>query len=203
MTASVTSPADLLNVTLRRIGYKLRVGSLLEGSFAAKQALDLYAQTRDQLLRTNDWGFAERNIALTLQKSAPVGGYIPPTTWNPATNPPIPWLFSYARPSDCLKIRSVKPTPLFVPNFDPQPNIFGEANDTGLNAQVILCNVPNALLVYTGQITDLTAWDADTISSFADELGRGLAPVLASMQQAQMIAAEGVQSKAVAEMEQG
>lgn len=205
MTASVTSPADCVNIALRKIGYKLRVGSLFEGSLAAKNALDLYAQTRDQLLRQNDWGFAERNLAMTLQKFAPVGGYIPPVTWNPNTNPPIPWRFQYARPPDCLKIRSVKPTPLFVPNNDPQPHVFGEANDTTLTppAQVILCNVANALLVYTGQITDLTAWEADTVETFIDALAERLAPSLASMQAAQMITAQGTVSKQTAEMEQG
>ena len=205
MTASVTSPADCVNIALRKIGYKLRVGSLFEGSLAAKNALDLYAQTRDQLLRQNDWGFAERNLAMILQKFAPVGGYIPPVTWNPNTNPPIPWRFQYARPPDCLKIRSVKPTPLFVPNNDPQPHVFGEANDTTLTppAQVILCNVANALLVYTGQITDLTAWEADTVETFIDALAERLAPSLASMQAAQMITAQGTVSKQTAEMEQG
>ena len=205
MTASVSSPADAVNIALRKIGYKLRVGSLYEGSLAAKNALDLYAQTRDQLLRQDDWGFAERNIQMTLLKSAPVNGYIPPVTWNPATNPPIPWKFEYQRPTDCLKIRSVKPTPLFVPNYDPQPHIFGEANDTTLTppAQVILCNVANALLVYTGQITDLTAWEADTIETFVDALAERLAPSLASMQAVQMITAQEVASKQTAEMEQG
>jgi hypothetical protein len=205
MSSSASSPADVLNIALRRIGYKLRVGSLQEGSFAAKQALDLYAQTRDQVMREGEWGFAERNVAMILQKSAPANGYVPPITWNPLTNPPIGWLYQYSRPSDCLKIRAVKPTPLFVPNFDPQPNIFGEANDDTQSpaVQVILCNVPNALLVYTGQVTDPTTWEADFVSALADELGRGLAPVLATLQQAQMIAAEGAQDKAVAEYEQG
>jgi hypothetical protein len=198
MTASIQTPADLTNLALRRIGYKLRVASLYDGSLAAKQVLDIYAQTRDQLLRTNDWGFAERNVAMTLQKSAPVGGYVPPVTWNPNTNPPIPYLFQYARPADCLKIRSVKQTPLFVPNFDPQPNVFGEANDPLLNAQVILCNVPNALLVYTGQITDPASWDADCIQALVDELGKALAPVL-NPQATQMIAAEAARSKVVAD----
>lgn len=204
-TVAIQSPADLLNVALRRIGYKLRVASLFEGSLAAKQALDIYAQTRDELLRTNDWGFAERNVAMTLLKSAPVGGYVPPAVWNPAVNPPIGSLFEYGYPGDCLKVRAVKPPPLFVPNFDPQPNVFTITNDNYFTPaqKVILCNVPNAILVYTGQITDLTTWEADSISMFADELGKGLAPALVNMQAAQMIAAEGVQSKAVAEMNQG
>ena len=126
MPSSVTSPADVLNVTLRRIGYKGRVGNLYDGSLAAKRALDIYGQTRDELLRQNDWGFAERNLDMTLLKQAPKGGYIPPTLWTPAY-PPLPWLYEYARPGDCLKIRSIKAVPLFLPNMDPQPIVFTEA----------------------------------------------------------------------------
>ena len=47
MTASVQSPADAVNIALRKIGYKLRVGSLFEGSLAAKNALDLYFEKLD------------------------------------------------------------------------------------------------------------------------------------------------------------
>ena len=109
----VQSPADAINVSLRRIGYKLRVASLYDGSKAARSALDIYAQTRDEILRQNDWTFAERNISMTMLKQAPVGGYIPPVTWS-TTYPPLPWLFEYAYPTDCLKVRAVKPVPIFA-----------------------------------------------------------------------------------------
>ena len=78
MSLVLTAPEDLINNALARIGYKLRIGSIYEGSAAAKKALDVYGQARDGLLRQNDWGFAERNIAMTLLKSAPAlpgGGY--------------------------------------------------------------------------------------------------------------------------------
>lgn len=205
MPASVSSPADMVNLSLRRIGYKLRVGNLYDGSFAAKQALDIYAQTRDAVLAENDWDFAERNLSMTLLKSAPVGGYIPPTVWSGTTNPPIGWLFEYAYPSDCLKVRVVKPTPLFVPNFDPQPNRFFLANDNYFTPpqRVILCNVPSALLVYTGQITDPATWQPGFIESLASALGRRLVPTLMGLNAIQPAAADEAQSLGVAETEQG
>lgn len=128
MVASASSPADIVNLALRRIGYELRVGSLLDGSEAANQALDIYAQTRDDLLRQNDWGFAERNVALTVLKTAPAGGYFPPTNWS-STYPPLPWAFEYDYPADCLKVRSLKESSLFLFNPDPQPVLFDTAND--------------------------------------------------------------------------
>lgn len=204
MVASINTPADVVNLALQRIGYKGRVGNLYDGSAAAKDALDIYAQTRDELLRQNDWGFAERNVNLTLLKFAPPGGYIPPLTWS-SQYPPLPWLFEYAYPNDCLKVRAVKSVPLFVPNFDPQPNVFTIANDNALDppAKVILCNAPDATLVYTGQVTSPALWEADFIEAIAAALGRRLAPTLVNMEAAKIAVSDEMVSKAIAETEQG
>jgi hypothetical protein len=205
MPASVTSPADMINLSLRRVGYKLRVGSLYDGSTAAKTSLDIYAQTRDAVLVENDWDFAERNITMTLLKSAPVNGYVPPTVWNPATNPPPGWLYSYQYPGDCLKVRIVKNVPLFGINFDPQPNAFYLANDTAFTPfqKVILCNLANANLVYTGQVTDPTTWDSLFTESLAAALGRRLVPSLMGLNAIQPAAADEAQTLTMAENEQG
>lgn len=205
MPASVTSPADMVNLSLRRIGYKLRVGNLYDGSTAAKTALDIYAQTRDAVLVENDWDFAERNVTATLLKSAPVGGYFPPVAWNGTANPPPGWLFEYLYPSDCLKVRILKPVPLFVLNFDPQPNAFFLANDNFYTPpqRVILSNVPNANLVYTGQVTDPATWSSGYVESLASALGRRLVPSLIGLNAIQPAAQDEAQELAVASNEQG
>lgn len=202
--SAVQNPADVVNLSLRRIGYKLRVGSLYDGSKAANNALDIYAQTRDELLQQNDWPFAERNITLTLLKQAPVAGYVPPTVWTSAY-PPLPWIFEYAWPNDCLKVRAVKGAPPFVPNFDPQPNIFATPNDNSLTpaARVICCNVPSALMVYTGQVTDPTAWNPDFVELVAAGLGRRLGPVLVGLDVAKLEAGDEQASMATAERQEG
>jgi hypothetical protein len=200
------SPADIVNQSLARIGYKLRVGSLYDGSIAAKKALDIYAQTRDALLRDGDWPFAERNVAGTLLKSAPAGGsYIPPNVWNPATNPPLPWMYEYAWGADFLKVRSVKPAPIFVPNFAPTPNLFTVLNDNAFAPpqRVVCSNVPSAIIVYTGQITDPATWPNDFTTAFADALSEGLSPLLASLDLMKIKAAEGQADQAKAMVEQG
>lgn len=205
MAASVQSPADLANIAFARIGFKGVVGNLYEGSIQARATLRIYAQTRDELLRQNDWDFAERNITMTLLKSAPVGGYIPPNVWNPAQYPSLPWLYEYTYPGDCLKVRSIRNAPIFVMNFDPQPNVFMVENDNSFTPpqKVITCNVASAILAYTGQITDPTTWETDFCEAFAAVLGRRLAPGLVSMEAAKMAAADESQSTAVAESEQG
>ena len=181
MTTAISSPAAIVNLSLARIGFKGRIGSLYDGSTAAKKALDLYSQTRDELIRDGNWEFAERIVAGTLVKQAPPS-YIT-TPWSAAANPDLPWLFSYAYPSDCLKVRSVRQTPMFVPNFDPQHNVFSLGNDTGSNpaVRVILCNVANALITYAGQVTDPTSWDSEFTEALASALGRRLAPALVGL----------------------
>lgn len=205
MVASVSSPADLANVALTRMGYKLRVGSLYDGSLAAKKILDVYAQTRDAMLRSFDWGFAERNVALALLKQAPAGGYVLPGSWNPATNPPPPWLFEYAYPGDALKVRSVKPVPIFVPNFDPQPHVFDIANDNNYSPaqRVILCNVPASVMVYTAQVTDPATWDVGFTNDFAAELAKVLGPALVGIDSTKVSVPEAQQEAVTAQMEQG
>jgi hypothetical protein len=205
MAASVSSPADVINLSLRRIGYKLRVGNLYDGSMASKIALDVYAQTRDAVLVENDWDFAERNVTMTLLKSAPVGGYIPPNVWNPATCPPPGWLFEYSYPADCLKVRIIKYVPLFGLNFDPQPNAFFLANDNAYTPpqKVILCNLQGANLVYTGQITDPATWDSEFTEALAAALGRRLVPSLMGLNALQAAAADEANELAVASNERG
>lgn len=204
MTASIQSPADLVNYALRRIGWKLRVGSLYDGSEAGKVALDMYAQVRDEMLRAGDADFSERNITMTLLKQAPPGGYIPPNTWSPAY-PSLPWLFEYAYPSDCLKVRAIRGQVIFVFDFDPQPIVFTPSNDDTFTPtqRVILCNVPDAILTYTGQVTDLTNWDVDAIEAFAAALGRRLGPTLVGLKALQPLGADEQAAGMAAEKERG
>lgn len=205
MPSSIQSVEDLINVALARIGFKGRIGSIYEGSAVAKKSLDVYSQTRDEYLRQNDFDFAERNVGMTLLKAANAGGYFPPNAWNPTINPSPPWRFEYAYPGDCLKVRAVKPVPLFVQDFDPQPYVYSVENDNYFTPakKVILCNVESAILTYTGQITDLATWEADSLEAFAAALSRRLAPALVGMDAAKLAAADEANADSIADKEQG
>lgn len=203
---SVKNPADLANVCLARLGWKGGdIGNLYEGSAAANVILDVYGQVRDALLRAMSPDFAQTTVSLTLQKSAPAGGYIPGVTPWSSAYPPPGWLFQYLYPDDCIKVRAVKPVAIFFPNFDPSPNVFSIANDPSLvpAQEVILCNVENAACVYTRRVTDPTQWAVDFTDAMIDSLTETAAPSLANLQTAQMAAGEAVRSEAVAKMEQG
>ena len=203
MAPIVTTAAQVVNLALTRMGRQERIGHLYEGSKFAKAALLIYGQTRDSLLRGGNYDFAERNINASLLKSAPNGGYTPSRPWNGLTNPPPPWLFEYQYPADCLQVRNIKPIPIFVMNFDPQPHTWSVENDQYFTPaqKVILTNVQSAQLVYTAQVTDPTTWEADFLEAMAAALARRLAGSNPDM--AKMAAGDEAQSTAVAESTEG
>ena len=205
MTASIQTPADAVNAALTRIGYKMSVGSLLDGSDAAKAALNLYGQTRDDILRSSDPNFAKRALTMTLLKAAPVNGYVPPIVPGP-TYPPLPWYYEYAWPSDCLELRSIRPQPVFIQDFDPQPVSFLISNDNAYSPpqRVILCNIQDAIMTYTGRITDLTTWDVSSVEELIAALARRLTPSFVKDLNAVKLAMGDEQQETVAaEKEQG
>lgn len=200
MTSIVTSPEDVINLALVRIGYKPSINNIFEGSDAANAALRIYSQTRDELLRSGNWGFAERNAPLTLIKAAPPGGYVPPINWS-SQYPPLPWAFECIYPTDALDIRAVKRTPIFVPDYDPQPHQFSVDNDNSLAepSKVLLCNVYPGVVVYTGQIENPIDWEPDFVEAFAATLGQRLAPVLVGLDPTKLAAVDVASSLNTAE----
>lgn len=166
------SVVDLLNQALRRIGYQTPIGFIYEGSRAARVAVEFYGQERDDLLSSNDWRFARQEVSLALLKTAPVGGYNYATPWS-TTYPPLPWVYEYAYPANCLTIRSVRRVPVIVPNFDPVPNIFDTVNDPSLQtpAKVVVTNISNAVASFTAQVTDPAQWaDSQFIETMIDRM---------------------------------
>lgn len=142
--ANVLSAAeDVCNAALVHLGYKLRVGSMFDGSEQSKVFLDIYGQTRDQLLRQSMWGFAEFDAPAVIA----------------AGTPPFNWAFQYDYPSDCIQVRN-----LINPNGDPNnptPSLWKVATLTvaGSETKVVLSQVPNATIIYTRQITNPLIWD--------------------------------------------
>ena len=187
MASSVTSPEDIVNMAIGKLGYPRRIGNLFEGSPASKLALDLYSQSRDEALRMKDWGFAKRTVTLTQLKSAPTGGY-GTTPWS-STYPILPWQFEYSYPSDCIRVLYVQSTPAALPNLDPLPLHFDVGNDNAYSPpqRVILANAPNLVLTYTAQITDMTTWDTLFVNVLVDKLAKAFTVALANMQHIETI----------------
>ena len=167
----MTAVEDLCNNALRRIRYPTPIGSIYEGSVASRVALEIYGQCRDNLFGEKDWPFLRREVSLGAPiKTAPPGGY-GVTPWNPATNPPPPWIFEFAYPSMCIEIRSLRPTPIFIPEFTPFYSRFVTAYDTLLSQKVVLTNLLNPLAVISGQVLNPDEWqDSNFTEAMIDAL---------------------------------
>lgn len=184
MTASLQSVEDVVNAALDVIGYDRRVGDIFEGTRASKVALDLYGETRDALLRKMRPGFANRDVTLTALKTAPAGGYSVGTPWTNAYPPPS-WQYEYPYPSDCLEVLYLQSTQNPIPNNNPLPQRFKIYNDQAENPVVrtILSNLSPAVLIYTGQVTDMTTWDASFVDLMVAALAKKFTVALVKNQQ--------------------
>lgn len=180
MSAVVTTPEEITNNALVRIGQTIRIGNMYDGSKPAKLALDIYGQTRDMLLREGNWQFARRDLLLTLLKTAPAD-YVS-TPWTTAY-PPVPFLYEYTYPDDCLKLRSIKPPPLFTGDYTPAYHKFTIYNDNTYTPakKTIVCNVANALAVYTAQVTSPATWEVGFVEAMIAGMARRLAPAMADL----------------------
>lgn len=202
MATSLSSPADIANDALRRIGYKLRVGRLDDGSEASGFILDIYGQTRDTMLRDGDWMFAQREVNGTQLKAAP--NYFD-TPWDPAAAPPIGWQYSFSYPDDALKIRAVRPQPGFPVEMEPVPTLFNVVNDNGYSPprRVIVANIANPVIVYVGRVTAPDTWSVDFTEALCAALARRLAPSLANLNVEQVEAQDEAVSRQAATRETG
>lgn len=163
---------SVVNQALDLLGYTRHIGNIYEGTAAARVALDCWAQTRDVLFTTLDPDWARKDAILALLKSAPniqgsAANYTAP--WDSVANPPIPWLYEYTTPVDCLKPLQIKTTQTFLPVWAPRANTFRQViTDT---SDTLLSNVPAAILIYIGKIGDPDMWHEE----FRDAMIRLLA----------------------------
>jgi hypothetical protein len=180
---SIQSPEDAINAALIRIGFTRRIDQIYEGTPAARAAVLIYGQTRDDILRTGDYRFAVRQAALVKLKAAPAGGYSPMTPWSAAQYPAVPWIYSYAYPIDCLRLLSLRTAPMIVPVSSPRAVTWSIDNDNSYTPpqKVILTNLGGALATYTARVTDLALWDAAAVEALIDALATNLAPALANL----------------------
>lgn len=199
MANSVSSVEDVVNLALADIGWPQRVGSVFDGTAAAKLALNLFSESRDEVLYSQPWLFAKRSASLgAATKTAPAGGYTGATQWS-ATYPAMPWQYEYAFPADAIKILEIQPNNLPIPNYDPTPNPFEVVNEqsTSPSTRVILTNLPNAVGFYTGQVTNMSAWTQDFINAVVLKLGKRFLAALKSGNQFETLMKQQDQGQAV------
>lgn len=148
-----------LTICNMALGYiaKSRITSLTDSTEEARQCNLYYDHLRQQLLTGYNWGFAKRVSALALVSDTTMLGYD----------------YVYAYPTACLAIR-------FIYNSDTAETKTYEkekyevfTNSSGV--QCIACNIADAYVEYTYDITD-----ADLFSVlFAEALTRCIAATIA------------------------
>lgn len=178
------------NTALAGIGSRSTITSLSENSPEARNCALFLDNVRTSMLRLANWNFAKAEQTLALYKAA-AGTVENPTTtatvWN-NTFPPIPWLYSYFLPVDCIKVRYVKPQAALAYSGVPLTSVnmtYGAPVFSGISApfelagdkdpalndiRVLLTNEQQALLTYTKDVTDPNVWD----SGFYDLVTAGL-----------------------------
>ena len=169
----MTAPVDIANRALAEIGAQAIITDLTEDSNPAAYCRMNYEPLRQQLLRAAPWAFARKTVELTqlgLITDTPSGSI-------------YPFYAKYLYPPDCLKLRYILP-PLSLPaasSVSPAPDVSNgplwpayawcgpsrawrflvsyEASADIPQRRVILSNVPNALAVYTVDVTDPDMFD--------------------------------------------
>lgn len=150
---------NVVNQALDQIGYVRHIGNIYDGSPAARVALNIWAQTRDSLLESLNPDWARKDVALALLRAAPniqgsTANYTGP--WDASFNPPLPWLYEYETPVDCLRPLQIKTQRFFLPVWRPRPNTFRQV--TTSTTDTILTNTHPAILTYIARILDPDAW---------------------------------------------
>ncbi len=147
--------AEIGNMALSRLGTTATIADLAENSTEARQINAWYSVVRDDLLGKIDWSFARVYQALAQSGT-----------------PPARWAYSYAYPSDCLKIwRLDFGSSVWV--WGSPTALFEIASD-GSNS-FLYCNDQQALAVYSQRVTDPNRFSAAFTLAFVETLAARIA----------------------------
>lgn len=157
------------NQALDIMGYKRHIGSIWDGTRAARVALNCWAETRDALLihRRPDW--ATQDLPLNVLKTAPNYAL---TTWNPALHPEIPWLYEYVIPDECLVPLSMKLRPSSLPIWRPRDVRFRLSLEFGSNTYTLLGNDPAPVLTCVNTVHNPDIWHQDFTEAMIETLAK-------------------------------
>jgi len=218
----MTDIVTLANQALLSVGARAYISSLTEGSDESNACSALIPLAYQELARKAWWNFLRQEVSLTLLKAAPGTPENPNGTLVPY--PAVPWLYSYALPSDSLKIRCVIPNiyanitpstgtistglmnaPLRLPSDGEIPFAVAYDVDSSKNPiQIILTNLSQANCIYTVNQPNPIVWDVGFQAAFVALLASYLVPALSlNLQLADMKFKEAMAIVAEARVEDG
>lgn len=185
-----SSPTEVVNIALAEIGAQASISSFTEGSAESNAAGLLYTPKIQALHRAAHWNCARFQATLTLLKAAQGTPENPDGTT--LDQPPIPWLYEYSYPADCLKARFIVPIdnanqggttvplttapmatlPLVLTMPPPKFVVATDLNSQGQNIRVILTEKRAAQLVYTRDYSaEPGMWDPQFLGAATSFLG--------------------------------
>lgn len=147
----MASVSDICNMALSHIGSDTVVTSISppDGSIEAGHCARFYPIARKEALESHKWTWSKKRVALA-----------------EVTNPSSVWTYAYALPSDCLSPArvlqaSVVQELLFSDNLimvADDYQLFTERGSADFEVEdgVLLTHEPDAVLLYTRDITDTT-----------------------------------------------
>ncbi len=165
----MTTPTDVINRAFDQIGRSdLSCGNIEDGTEGAQVGLRMYSPALRQLLRAAHWTFARKVAPMVMLGDAT--GVSTEADPNIGTDVIAPWVYEYAYPIDCMKVRFV-PQNYLNPNQVPQGNI-----STGSTApQTTVSQAPYGLgmrlIPSPFLVTSDTNYPIDETSNWQDTVG--------------------------------
>lgn len=153
----MASALTICNKALSVLGIAKPIASLTENSAEAQACNLFYEEVRDATLRDYEWPFTTKYADLVLDEEEPNDE----------------WQYSYIYPSDCAGIRKILSGVRNDTEDTKTPYEIG-VNDSG--ATVIFCDLQEAKLKYTKQVTDANRYPPDFILALSLHLASFIAP---------------------------
>jgi hypothetical protein len=162
----MTTIEGICNQALDVIGYPHHIGNIYEGTKAARVALDLYVQTRDEILASQPWYFARSELTLAAT----------------GTNAALPWPFEFTYPTNAIRLWFVKPAVIPV---DPAPIRWLESYDTNLGGtkRSILTTFSPAVGVFTQRVGDPASFPPEFVFTLVVALAKKMRAPLGMKEQ--------------------
>jgi hypothetical protein len=147
---------SIINQSLDLVGHKRHIGSIYDGSTAARVALNAYAETRDEVLAMRPWMFARAftNLVRSTELTALTGQYA--------------WL----RPESAIVILDVYPPE----RTSPEPTRWFERYYT--DGRLIITSFTPAQSAITQRILDPDDWSPDFTFAVIQSLARRFASLV-------------------------
>lgn len=171
----INDEVSLYNMALNQVGARSNIASTTEPDVGAEACRLWYPSVRDRVLRAAPWTSctAYRELALLAEKA--------PGDWTPL-DPAPGWHFAYSVPDDYLYPRYLLHYQRFV------------VTNWGSLSQVVMTNVPRAILYYTARNNIIQTWETSLQYAVAYALASAICmPLTGKSDRAQALAQQADQ----------